>query len=593
MNNQGTFDDHFEQLGDDEPVLLDYLIALKRRRALFLSVFFSLTLIAFLFAVYLPPIFKSTAIILIEQQEIPSELVQSTITSYADQRIQSISQRVMTSSNLRELIEKYGLYQDEQADEPLEVVLEAMREDINLEMISAEVVDPRSGRPTQATLAFELSFEHKSPAMAQRVTNELSSLYLEENIKSRTEMATETTNFLREEAESLAGKIAKIEVQLANFKEENAESLPEIAGLNREIRERLGQELRDVQSQIRVTQNRVSALEAELAQVSPRTAVYSDTGQRILGPADRLRILESDLVAARARYSASHPTVQRIRREVDALRHQIGSEDNQAELLAKRQDAETKLEFLLTQYGEDHPDVLAAKRTLGGITEAIADSLIVEKAEASYKPDNPIFIRINTQLESARSQQASLAETADQIRTRIQSIEQALRDTPQVEKEYRELVRDHDNATAKFQELRAKQLQAEMSESLESERKGERFTLIEPPLLPEQPVRPNRLGILAIGTIFAVLLSFVSIALRENLDTHIYRPKQVAQIIGTPPLTVIPLIQNEADIKKRKMKLGAYAVGGIAVAIGLAVLLHLAFIPLDVLVLTIARRFDL
>ena len=160
-----------------------------RRRALLLAVTGSILLLALLFALLLPSSYRSNAVVLIEKQEIPADLVRSTVTSYADQRIQVISQRVMTSENLTNIIQKYNLYEKKRRKEPLEVVLEDMRGDIVRQMISADVLDPVLGRAVSATIAFRLSFVNQSPSVAQKVVNEVVSLYLNENLKSRTGLA--------------------------------------------------------------------------------------------------------------------------------------------------------------------------------------------------------------------------------------------------------------------------------------------------------------------------------------------------------------------------------------------------------------------
>ena len=134
-----------------------YADIIWRRRLLLVSVAGVVALLGAAIAVLLPAVYRSNAVILIEQQEIPSELVRSTVTSFADQRIQVISQRVMTSDNLTRIIDQYDLYAAERQTEPREAILLQMRQDITMDMISADVVDPRSGRPTQATIAFSLA----------------------------------------------------------------------------------------------------------------------------------------------------------------------------------------------------------------------------------------------------------------------------------------------------------------------------------------------------------------------------------------------------------------------------------------------------
>src|SRR5580692_10135638 len=123
--------------------LRDKLRAYWRRRLTFLLTAGGALVIAVLVAVLLPPTYRTGATILIEQQEIPQDLVRSAITSFADQRIQLISQRVMTTQNLLTLINRYNLYPDIRANKPREVLIQRMRDDIALKMISADVIDPR------------------------------------------------------------------------------------------------------------------------------------------------------------------------------------------------------------------------------------------------------------------------------------------------------------------------------------------------------------------------------------------------------------------------------------------------------------------
>src|SRR5271155_1460965 len=179
-----------------------------------------------LLAVLLPATYRSMATILIEQQEIPQELVRSVITSFADQRVQIISQRVMTTQNLLSLIERYNLYPDIREKQPREVLLAKMRDDIGMHMISADVIDPRSGRPTQATIAFSISYQSRSPDLALKVANELTSLYLNENLTSRTQLSEQTSAFFTEEVNRQSARIAELDKNFAAFKEQHRDELP-------------------------------------------------------------------------------------------------------------------------------------------------------------------------------------------------------------------------------------------------------------------------------------------------------------------------------------------------------------------------------
>ncbi|MGI9333193.1 MAG: lipopolysaccharide biosynthesis protein, partial [Gammaproteobacteria bacterium] len=236
-------------MSEDLYTVSDYIAIVRRRLTPLVLVGAALFVVALAVAFGLPARYESSATILVEQQEIPQDMVRSTVTTYADQRIQVISQQVMTSANLLQIVKKYDMYRKELKNEPVEAVLEEMRGQIALETVSTGVIDPRSGRAKQATIAFTVTFEAPSPDEAQRVANELASLYLNENLKSRRELASETSSFLNEESRKLKAQVDELESALAAFKEQNAGTLPEMNTLNLRLMDRAERELLDVRRQ--------------------------------------------------------------------------------------------------------------------------------------------------------------------------------------------------------------------------------------------------------------------------------------------------------------------------------------------------------
>ncbi len=157
----------------------------------------------------------------------PPELVRSTITSFADERIQVISQQVMTRAVLLQLVDKYGLYEKYRGRANSEEILEQMRRDIKLSTVNADISDRSSGRRVNATIAFKISYDAPQPDSAQRVVNDLVSLYLNENIKARQQSVAETTAFLTQESDRLAMQIKEIETNLAAFKRRHVGRMPD------------------------------------------------------------------------------------------------------------------------------------------------------------------------------------------------------------------------------------------------------------------------------------------------------------------------------------------------------------------------------
>ena len=183
----------------EEQNLQTILEIAKRRKWSIVIPAVSLFVVIAVVALVIPPRYRSISTILIEDQEIPREYVATTVTGFAEQRLHSINQRIMSTPKLLEIINQFNLYADLKATKTTEEIITRMRKDIKFETISADVIDPRTGRPTPATIAFSLSYEGEDPALVQQVANILASLYLEENLKVREQQTQGTSQFMEEE----------------------------------------------------------------------------------------------------------------------------------------------------------------------------------------------------------------------------------------------------------------------------------------------------------------------------------------------------------------------------------------------------------
>ncbi len=583
-----------EYLEMDEEVrsVHDYLDIVKRRKWQFIVPALLLFLVTAAAAFLLPPVYRSTATILIEQQEIPEDLVRSTVTSFADQRIQTISKRVMTKSNLAKIIKKYDLYKEERRTESMVKVADKMRDDIKLEMVSADVVDPRSGRPREATVAFTLSYENRSPQLAQRVANEIVSLFLEENLRVRRESTKETARFLEEEGRKLNEKISELEAKLAKFKEKNAGALPEYAALNQQMLTRMEDEVSKIDQQIRNLKDRKIYLRSQLSQLDPNGSLYSVDGKRILTPEGRLKALQVQYISMTTKYAKDHPDMVKIRREIKALKKEIGINDNTGELQTQLEAQKATLADLQKRYSDDYPEVKRLKKSV-----AATESMLIKAGgrKSNHKPSiqqakNPAYVELQTQLESTDAELRSLEAQRTDYKQRIASLEKKMMRAPEVEREYRALTRDYDNSVAKYKEIKAKQQQARLAESLEEERKGERFSLIEPPALPEEPAKPNRPAILLLGFLLALGAGAGHVALRESLDDTIQSSKEAVELLSIPPMAVVPYINNAEDRKRRHKRILIKIVMSFVLLGVIAAIIHYFVMPLDVLWYYLLRR---
>ena len=564
------------------PDINDYLKIVKKRRKFLFIPLFVIAALSVILAVVLPSVFRSSATILIEEQEIPSELVKSTVTTFADQRIQIISQRIMSRSNLIEIIKKYDLYADDRKSKTEEKILEKMRKLIKVETISADVVDPRSGRPTQATIAFSLAFDDQSPAQAQKVANELTSLFLKENIKSRTESAENAALFLTEEAHRLKDKIQQLQSKLATFKEQNLHQLPEANQLNQQELTSLTNQLMSLDSQERSALERKFYLEGQLAQIDPNALATNAVGNRVFDMKDRLKQLQSEYPSLVARYSDHHPDVLKTKREIDSLQKEIGSNTDLNKLKAELTEREADLALLLKQYSSKHPDVVKLQKQVSALQQALSEASQNNYSNVDLQPDNPAYITLKSQMDAADSDIKSIAYTREKIQSKIEELRNHLMQAPLVEKDYMDLVQELNNTNLRYQEVSAREMEAQISQQLEIEKKGERFTLIDPPQEPLEPVSPNRIAILFLGMVLAVAGGFGCVALAEMMDSSIHSEKAITSILGVGPLASIPYLENRLEQENAQKNRRILLIGAVISALIAILLFHFLFMPLDV-----------
>jgi uncharacterized protein involved in exopolysaccharide biosynthesis len=572
-----------EEHGKD---LSDYLDAFRRRRTSIIVIASVIFLMGMIAALVWPPTYRSSATILIEEQEIPPELVRSTVTSFAQQRIQEIKQRVMTRSKLMEIIQKYDLYEGDLRRKTTEEVIAAMRDAIKVEPITANILD-RTGRAAMATIAFTLSFEGDDAAKTQKVTNELTTVYLAENLRTRSSAAHETFRFLAAEANRHADDINALEQRLSEFKIKHVDHLSGMEHARYRM-ERTQRELDNARANLRSLQDQKKHLEEQLSLTSP----YGAGDQ--MSPEQRLRSLRTQYVSLLASYSESHPDAVRMQREIKGLERSTGLVDSGEEARIQLELARQELASANERYAPEHPDIVRLSEAVARLETHLQNNPgnPVAATTADRKPDNPAYTTLQSQLSQVTSTLNNTRLKQQELLTQLDKIEAHMAELPEVERRYHALARAHENAIAKFQEIKAKELQAKVAQQLEDESKGERFTLIEAAALPEAPVSPNRPAIIFLSLILALGSGMGLAAVRENLDTSVRGIKGVMNTVRMAPLAVIPYLANDTETSHNKRKILAMSAIVIVVIVGATLLVHLFWTPLDVLWFKALRRIS-
>lgn len=513
---------------EEEKTLKDYLQVARRRKYTIIIPMLVLLVISTVVTVVLPPVYRSKATILIEQQHIPTDLVKSTVNSIADERIQQIQQKLMTIDNLNKIIEKFNLYPKEKKLVNASDLAEQFRSSTTLELINADIVG--KGKNSKAIVAFSLSFDHKDPGTAQKIANELVTLFLDENVKTRTQRAEESTRFLQEEAEKFKVDIQKTETEIAEYKNKYSNSLPELLPVNMTSIARIESNLQQLQMQEKMLEERRISLNNQLAATSPVAAQPGDNNAR----------------------------------------------------METRASLEAEYDSLLKKYSANHPDVKSVKRRLDGFKQGKGDSGI----------NNPLYIQLQSEIKIATVEMQNIHNQQLALSEQLKKLEMNVSQTHQVERGYYELMRDLDNQKLKYKELVAKSLEAKLSQNLEVEQKAEKFSLLEPPRVPEKPEKPNRIKFLFVGFVFSILGGLGAGFAAETLDNSVRSHAALTNLIGEEPLVVIPYIENQDDFKRTRRNKINFGILVLVLMIGAAIAVHFFYMPLDVVFDKISDRLS-
>ena len=576
---------------DDVRTIKDY-IWIAWRRKFYILIPFVLVLAATIATLFLlPPVYKSTGTILIESQQIPEELIQSTVTSFADERIQVIQQRLMTSQQLFEIIKKFNLYKDEINKTPRSEILGDMRQRISIERVSANVRNQRRG--SRALIAFTVSFEHESPGVAQRVANELVTLFLDENIRSRTARAEETSEFLGKEGDRLKIDIERMQEQIAQFKQENEGSLPETMRLNLERVVSLKSSLAKADNNLEILKENRKLLEIELEtlRLNPGSINQLSDEERTLR--EELRSLQNRYISLSARYGADHPDVKAAERQLEAFESEYGALADVNDLEAQREQVRQEMVELSKNYSSEHPDMKKLQREMESIEAMIDDATNGSKKTTDKKAPSPAALQTQAKIDSIDSNLRRIERSRAELEAQIAALEARISRTPQVERGLDSLQRDYENTRRKYQEIKAKQLQAELSKSLEEEQKGERFTLLEPPLRPDRPIKPNRPKLLALGLILSMVGGIGVAGVAETFDGGIRGSRALASVTRMTPLVTIPYITTRKDEARRKRIIKFAIVAVIFLGLAFLAAVHFFYKPLDLLWFIVLRKLNL
>ncbi|MGC2110624.1 MAG: GNVR domain-containing protein [Candidatus Korobacteraceae bacterium] len=497
--------------GLGEMTLQDYLAMAKRRKFWIIFPALAVAIAVAITARKLPNVYRAEAVILVEPQKVPTSYVASTVTTGMSERMSTIYQEVTSPARLKRLIDSMGLYADVRKQEGEQEAVRLMGRSITVEQVSA--------MGSQAA-AFRVSYKGRSPAETAQVTNQITAMFIEENLKVREEQSYGTSDFLEGELQKAAQELQEKGNELAQVRARYGGDGAQSDQLSMQEIEILRQQMGAAGRQIAQDERQKEDLQSIAATTAP--TVDTDLGATTSPEDAEVGELQTKLNSLRSRYGPMHPDVRKLQAEIDQAKAKQG--------------------------------------------EATGSAASPSSAPTVRQVHNPV---IEAQMEQLDQDLQKQKDQVTQIQGEIKARFEKLQSVPAYQQQTAAIQRDYDALQGRYKSLLDKKMSAETAEALESREKSERFVLLDSAQVPDVPYSPNR-PLLIVGGIALGLLIGVGVALaREVLDDSVRNEREAERIIGASVLSAVPEILNPQQLWQNTLAVCVVAVITVVVAVGL------------------------
>ena len=509
---------------------LDRLATLVRRRHLhFLIPFFLTWLIVWGTSWFLPPRYRSGTLILVEGQTMPKDYVTPNIADDLQERLQSITQQILSRTRLLHIIDEFHLYSGRKAPGDRDAKVDRMRKDIDVELV-------RDG--ADRVTAFNIYYSSGDPSTAQQVTSELTNLFINENLEVRQRQSEGTTKFLADQLAAARENLTAQEQKVREFKSQHMGELPGQLSTNLQILSGLQNQLQNEADSLATAKQQHTYLQTLLDQYRASHPVpKNSTGAASSGPTvdDKLAGLKGQLTDLESRYTDRHPDIRKLREQI-----------------AK------------TEQSREQP-LDPASNAAQNQHDAIKDDSEVVAATGEPSP----MTHVKSELRANEFEISTREHAITELKAKIDTYQARLNDEPMREQELIDLTRGYDQSKSDYDDLLKKKNESAMATSMELMQQGERFRVIDPPNLPLKPDFPNRLKFCGIGLALGFGLGAVVVGALEAIDDRLYLEKEITDLLPAPVISEIPIMINPRDERaaNRKLWLGWISAGVIATTI--------------------------
>ena len=492
----------------------DYLAILRRRSWLLILPAAIGVVVGYTVSLALHARYTSHTVVLVEQPVVPDDYVKPVVSEDLNQRLASMQEQILSRTRLQHLVEQFGMYKEDVSKVPMEVLVARLQKSI-----AVKPLNPTQGTQPTALPGFNVDVTLGEPWLAQRVCTEITSMFMEQNLRLRQQQAEDTTQFLGAQLEEAKTKLDEQDAKLADFQSRYVGELPENEQNNLTLLMGLSPQLEAATQAVNQAREEKAFVESMLSQ---QLAAWdsSQKGQNPETLEQQLAKEQEQLLSLQQRYTDKHPDVVKLKNDI-------------AELQKRIQDSATK---------KQKEPIEAGTKNLG------------------LEP--PEIQQLRAQLHQSELAVAQKQEEQAHLQEQLRTLQSRLQLSPKIQQQFKSLTRDYQTALGFYNDLLKKRNESQMATELEHRQQGEQFRVLDAPSYPERPSFPNRslFGLGGLGAGLIAGLGLVQLAewrdksMRSKQDVEIYlRLPILAQISVMKPNLRQKNGRNGLPVMKRKM----------------------------------------
>ncbi len=481
----------------------DILVLAKRRAWFVVLPLVVCTAAAISVGERLPKKYASETVIMLVPQRIPDAYVKAAEKDSLEDRLATLQDQLLSRSRLEQIIVDLNLYVDLRSKMPMEDVVLRMRDDIKL---------TTTQNANKESTSFKITYRSGNAKVAQKTTERLASLFIEENLRDRENVAEDTSQFLASQLQDAKQRLQEQEKKLEEYRRRYSGQLPSQVSANLQAVQNTQLQLQSLREATDRARERHLMLEHQVAD---------------LQTPDPLTV------------AATPP----------------GSDPSASQTTAQQLDvAKARLAVLLTRDKPTHPDVLMQQRTIRDLEaklQAEPKDGTADTAEKTVTPAEALrqkrLRELRSQIDDLDRELADKQRQADSLHAVIADYQAKLDGVPSRESDLTELTRDYNTLQTTYQSLLAKREDSKLAANLEHRSIGEQFRVLDPARVPERPYSPNLVLITGVGAAAGLAIGLLAIGVLEYRNSSFATGDDVVRLCQLPVLAMVPLMTTEEE----------------------------------------------